>query len=153
MLLKPRGNQLQQCFWHQKWFQTVAVCRMKMQRPLFKLWRKIRNCYPKKYFLKLFLKLCLEGAGLPDKMCVQAASSLCSLLSASNPACKAPTGFPGVSGDQIAIREGCLQEGLGAVWFEKDLTQKGVSVHCCCGKPCCREPVPRLTTFPGKSVQ
>lgn len=40
---------------------------------------------------------------LPDKMCVQVASFLHSSLSASTPACKAPTGFPGVSGNSVCL--------------------------------------------------
>lgn len=91
----------------------------------------------------------MESAGLPEKMCVKAASSLCSPGPATIPACKAPAGFPGVSGgsgDLMAIREGCLWEGLGAVWFERDQTLKGASEHGWGGKPCCRESLSPLAS-------
>lgn len=84
----------------------------------------------------------MESAGLPEKMCVKAASSPGSPGPASTPACKAPAEFPGVSGssgDLVATGEGCLWEGLGAVWFERDLTLKGVCGHGWSGKPHCRE--------------
>lgn len=99
--------------------------------------------------LSCIFKLSVESAGLPAKMCVKAASSLCSPVPASTPACKVPAGFPGVSGssgDLMAIREGCLWEGLGAVWFERDLTLKDVSGHGWGGKPCCRESLAPLAS-------
>lgn len=57
--------------------------------------------------------------------------------------------FPGVSGgsgDLMAIREGSLWEGLGAVWFERDLTLMGVCGHSWGGKPCCTESLSSLAS-------
>lgn len=79
---------------------------------------------------------------MPEGMCVRAASSLCSPVPAPTAACKAP-GVSGSSGELMAIRGGCLWEGLGAVWVERDLTLKDLCGHAWGGKPCCREsPVP-----------
>lgn len=100
--------------------------------------------------LSCILKLPTESAALPGKMCVKAASSLCSPVPASSPACKAPAGFPrvsGSSGDLMAIKAGFLWEELGAVWFERELTLKGVSGHGWGGKPCYRESLSSLASL------